>query len=61
MTEHEDCVQRKLRAKKAAGIPINDQAVAISISECNRSTKSKNSGNDMFQPFEINTKIVELL
>ena len=31
--EHKDAVGRCLAAKKLAGIPINDQAIAICISE----------------------------
>ncbi len=38
--EHKDCIGRILAKKKAAGIPINDQAMAIAISECKKSSKN---------------------
>jgi len=48
--EEKDCLGRKLAAKKAKGIPINDQAMAIAISECKKVSESKNTfaltGND---------------
>jgi len=59
MTHEEDCVSRKLRAKKAAGIPINAQAIAISMNEC-KGKKSKNSENDLFQPIPRTYKVIEL-
>jgi hypothetical protein len=35
-TEQKDCVGRKLADKKSKGMPINDQAMAIAISECKK-------------------------
>jgi hypothetical protein len=36
-----------LRAKKNKGIKIDDQAIAICISESRKPTKSKNTGQDI--------------
>jgi len=56
MSEHSDCIGRVLSKKKAAGIPINAQAIAIANSECGK--KSKNS--EPFHAIPIIYKILEL-
>ncbi len=38
--EQKDCVGRVLAKQKSAGVPINDQAMAIAISECKKSSKN---------------------
>lgn len=58
MTEHDDCVGRILSKKKKAGIPINAQAMAIAISECDK--KSKMAEYEMFQSIPITYQIIDL-
>jgi len=53
------CVEDVLRKKKAAGIPINDQAIAIALSEC-KGKDSKNSENELFHAIPTIYKILEL-
>jgi hypothetical protein len=50
-TDEKDCVGRVLADKKAKGTPINDQAIAIAISEC-RSKKSNNDDTHSISPLE---------
>jgi len=58
MSEHDDCIGRILSKKKAAGIPINAQAIAIANSECGK--KSKNSDYELFPLIPVSYKILEL-
>jgi len=58
MSEHSDCIGRVLSKKKAAGIPINAQAIAIANSECGK--KSKNSESELFPVIPVFYKIIEL-
>ena len=46
------CVGDVLKKKKAAGIPINDQAIAIAMSECKKK-KAKMADYDYFRPIPI--------
>jgi len=59
MSDHSDCIGRVLSKKKAAGIPINDQAIAIANSEC-KGKSSKNAENELFHAIPIIYKILEL-
>jgi len=46
------CIGDCLAKKKAAGIPINDQAIAICSSEC-RKSNTKMADYDHFRPIPI--------
>ena len=47
--EADDCMERCLSAKKAAGITIDDQGIAICLSECG---KSKNEQWQLYKKFK---------
>lgn len=55
-SEHKETIGKCLAKKKAAGIPINAQAIAICISE----NKPKTSKNESFRPVPKNTKVISL-
>lgn len=42
--EHKSCVGRVLSKKRAKGIKIDKQAIAIALKECGQSKESKMSG-----------------
>jgi len=59
--KEQSSVSKCLSAKKAAGIPINAQAVDICISESRKKgNKSKMSDDDFFHLIPITYQIVDL-
>ena len=53
------CVGDCLSKKKSAGIPINDQAIAICSSECRKkNTKMGSIDYDYFRPIPVTYVIV---
>ena len=47
------CIGDCLSKKKAAGIPINDQAIAICSSECRKQADTKMADYDYFRPIPV--------